>query len=150
MELSFSFGRELREQHDAVRATARWLQAELDRAADLHEESFVHGPLRAFRHELGEHFRFEERGGFGGACASSDPEIRACCGRLLRQHGEFERRLDALLMRLESLHGLGQVLPPELLADLRCFFDDLARHDAEENALAQGQTQVAQLPKARS
>ncbi len=137
MELRFPFARELREQHDALRATARWLLAEIERAADPHEESFVHGPLRAFRYELGQHFGFEEKSGFEGAFGSPDSEVQRRCGELVRQHRQFERRLDAILVRLDALQGLGQVLPPELRADLRCFFDDLRRHDAEENALAQ-------------
>lgn len=134
-EPAFPFARELREQHDALRAVVRWFLAEAGRKPG--------GPaqharglelLRLFRDELHHHFRFEEQGAFQDGMSSRDRSIRGWTQELVRQHRDFEARLDALLGDLERSPAAGGV-PAALLAKLANLLGALRRHDAEENAL---------------
>jgi len=146
----FPFTQELHEQHDALRATLHWLEAELAHAGcNEHEESFVLAPLLAFQQELGEHFRFEERHGFGGADRAPQAELRREARELAQEHRTFERRLAALANRIAALRGLGCLLAPDLAADLRDFCDQLRRHDAREQALL-GRLAPPQPPASRT
>lgn len=136
LELEFPFSRELREQHDALRAAARWLQAELEqeRAGGRAARGDARDSLRVFREQLVQHFRFEERNGFEGGVGSHDPEIQRWTLELVRQHHALEERLDALLSRPEESGSEPGITAP-WLTELRAFFAALRRHDAEENAL---------------
>jgi hypothetical protein len=151
-ELRFPFAGELREQHDALRTTMRWFQAELDRGEGerlgcARASEF----LRVFREQLVEHFRFEELSGFEGGVSSPDSEIQHWTAELMRQHQALEGRLRALLEHLGGVHA-DEALPAPLLAELRAFFSSLRRHDAEENALilwiSQGPTDFVRQPEA--
>lgn len=130
-ELGFPFARELGEQHAAVRVTLRWIEAELARQASCSRlDDSLQRSLRTFRQELGEHFSFEERHGFEGGFDSPEPEIQRVTSRLVREHREFERRMDEILDQLgKSTTAAGAV------AALHAFFDDVRRHDAEESSL---------------
>lgn len=140
-ELAFPFARELHEQHDALRTTARWIEAEVNRLRNCqNREGFLLVPLRAFAHELGEHFRFEERHAFGlkegPTSVRAEPHDPSSQGVLAfaEEHRAFERRLATILVRIDSSDALDCVIPADVLADLHCFFDDLRRHDARESA----------------
>lgn len=144
-DLAFPFARELSEQHDALRTTARWIEAEVHRLRHCqNREGFLLVPLRAFAHELGEHFRFEERHAFG---LSARPSPAAATGPIpaevlgfVGEHRSFERRLATILVRVEAGEALDCVVAPDILADLHDFFDELRRHDARETAfVAHGQ-----------
>jgi hypothetical protein len=135
-ELGFPFARELREQHDALRAVVRWFQAELgpEPAREPGRAAHARDFLCEFREQLVRHFRFEELNGFEGALGSDDPEVQAWARELVRQHHAFERELTGFLEQLE-LSPAGSSVPDPLLGELAAFFGALRRHDAEENAL---------------
>jgi hypothetical protein len=150
-EPSFPFAGELREQHDALRATLRWFQAELEgtpagRLGCAPASEF----LRVFREQLVEHFRFEELSGFEGGASSPDSEIQNWTAELMRQHRALDERLQGLRRRLAEQDQQGAV-PVPLRAELRAFFSALRRHDAEENALilwiSQGPTDFVRHPE---
>lgn len=132
-ELKFPFARELREQHDALRAAVRWFRALAERSGSSESgRADAREFLRVFRDQLVQHFRFEELNGFEGGVGSHDAEIQRWIQELMRQHRAFEGRLDGLLLRLKE-SGNDQWIP--LLTELGAFFGDLRRHDAEEDAL---------------
>jgi hemerythrin-like domain-containing protein len=140
-DLAFPFARELHEQHDALRTTARWIEAEVSRLRhSQHREGFLLVPLRAFAHELGEHFRFEERHAFGlrsgpdAQAALPGPARHEALLAFTEEHRVFERRLASILVRLQAGETLDSLVSPDILADLKGFFDDLRRHDARESA----------------
>jgi len=134
-ELKFPFARELQEQHDAVRAAARWFQVDVERerASGCVSGREALAFLQMFREQLIRHFRFEETNGFEGGLGSSDADIQRWARELVGQHRALEQRLDVLISRLES--GDDRALPVPLLVEWRTFFGALHRHDAEENAL---------------
>jgi hypothetical protein len=125
---AFPFERELREQHDALRAFVRWLEAELVRPGSLD----VLALLETFGAELARHFRFEEENGLTDAFGSHGPEIRRWSAELVGQHSVLEERLRAIRRSLEGAPAGVVVRPP--LAEIAEFCDALRRHDAEENA----------------
>ena len=132
-ELQFPFALELREQHDAVRSTAKWLEVELERSSAAGESlDAVVETLRVFRTQLVEHFHFEERGGFEGSFGSADPVVRRRAGDLVRQHRALTARLDAALARDDRPRA-----PADLVGELRLFFRALRQHDELEDALLQ-------------
>lgn len=134
-EPAFPFARELREQHDALRAVVRWFLAEAGRKPGGRAQH-ARGLelLRLLRDELHHHFRFEEQGAFQDGLSSGDRSIRAWTQELVRQHRGFEERLGALLCELERSPESGGV-PAALLAKLATLLGALRRHDAEETAL---------------
>lgn len=129
-EHGFPFERELREQHDALRASVRWLAAEVDRGAELDLVAL----LDMFAGELVGHFRFEERHGLAEALGCPALEVRRWGAELVRQHGEMEQRLDELQRCVDALRAAGsaRAFPRSELAAL---LTAIRRHDAEENAL---------------
>lgn len=135
-DLNLPFGRELQEQHEALRASMQRIQSELG-SGPSHERGGrgdLHECLPVFREQLIQHFRFEERNGFDGGFGLDDPEVERRMHELVLQHHEFEKRLGVFLQHLETA-GAGARIPEALLADLGAFFGDLRRHDAEESAL---------------
>lgn len=135
-ELKFPFARELEEQHDAMRAAMRWLQAEVgpERKGPPCSPREARALLHPFREQLVLHFRFEERNGFQGGFASDDPEVQRWTQELVRQHHEFEQRLGALVGRLDRI-GDGAKITDDWLVELQALLRALRRHDAEENAV---------------
>jgi hemerythrin HHE cation binding domain-containing protein len=125
---SFPFERELREQHDALRAFVRWLEAELERPGALD----VLALLETFGVELARHFRFEEENGLADAFGSRVPEIRRWGAELVRQHVVLGERLCEIRRCAEAAraNGAGRSLDP----DIAEFCTALRRHDTEENA----------------
>jgi len=134
-ELKFPFARELKEQHDALRATVRWFRSEVEQGRSNGSGGPVGDAfLRLFHEQLVKHFRFEELHGFEGGSGSNDPEIQGWTLELFRQHHDLEERLGALIARLEE-SGSVREIPAPLLTELDAFFAALRQHDAEENAL---------------
>ena len=132
----FPFSVELKEQHDALRATLGWMEAEIrGKGARVLAERGFQSLLSAWRIHLRQHFRFEEEAGFDGAVTSSDGDVRALAGDLVRQHRALEARLDGLLDRVAAPPGAED--PTELLLGLGRFFRQLRQHDALEDALLQ-------------
>src|SRR5262245_37798545 len=97
-EVEFPFARELGEQHAAVRSTVKWLEIEIARSnrSGMPGEVAV-TTLHVFRVQMGEHFRFEERGGFDTGFGSDDADVLRRTAELVRQHRSLESRLDAIL-----------------------------------------------------
>jgi len=94
--------------------------------------------VRELHLHLQRHFRLEETGGLlGDAVRAPDPGSARKVEELVAEHRAFERRLVRILAELD-----GGIPPPRTVREcfereLSGFFEDLARHERDENDLLQ-------------
>jgi hypothetical protein len=134
----FPAGREIAEEHDAIRSVMRWIETELRRHMESAEGerdlSAMLGPLRSFLSSLAEHFRFEEESGVLPAAilVRENPEENLRSWR--EQHQRILMRLNGSIRVLETATS-DRPPPASFAGELRDVFADLRAHDAVENDL---------------
>ena len=133
-KLAFPFSQEIAEEHDAIRATMRWIESELARTDEGAPKDCrpLLAILQGFAEHLAVHFEHEERGGFVGAQGLPDSAIRGEIAALVLEHRSFEGRLEALI---ETIEQARESSPSVFAAPLCKLFADLRRHDALETVL---------------
>ncbi len=133
--------RKLAEEHAVLRDQQQLISGRLDQwAADPAGEGAraeVAKTLGDFRDALRRHFEQEERGGFFEKDNVNNPSAGREFEGLLGEHREFERRIDALLGRVEEHSERSDPLPEALERDLRELVTDLAQHEQHEVGMLQ-------------
>jgi len=130
---------EIAEDHSAIRAIMRWIEAELARQADsavgIRGDGPLLGPLRSFRDHLDRHFEFEERSGVLPAAIALLPVGSPTLEEWKQQHRDLLLRLNRAIRLLEQAAKTSAALADSFEAELRRVFDDLRDHDKLENRL---------------
>ena len=127
---SMSLAEQLTEAHDAL---ARDLQ-KLDEAAaapagdDLWELKTRLGTV--WRHLL-EHFRFEEQNGYMDAVWQREPRLERTIVRLLNEHRQLAKSLEALIEKVWTRKGW----TPSLAREIQAWVQRIRQHEARENTL---------------
>lgn len=91
--------------------------------------------LKSFRELLTDHFEHEEHGGFLRDVLREVPNSQAQVERLREEHGNIERRIDALLAELDELDDVtgAEALQGRVME----VTEVLAQHETEEQHLVQ-------------
>lgn len=135
----FSDLQEIDEEHSAIRAIMRWIEAELARQAEspggIRGDGPLLGPLRSFRDHLDRHFEFEERSGVLPAAIALRPEGSPTLEEWKQQHRDLQLQLNRAIRLLEQAAKTSAALAESFEAELRRVFADLREHDKLENRL---------------
>ena len=133
----FSTEKEIAEEHSAIRAIMRWIEADLERQSASPEgiqgNGPLLGPLRSFRDHLSHHFDFEERSGVLPAAITLLPDGSPTIRKWHGQHRDLLLRLDRSIAMLEEAAKSEGPVRPTFELELHELFVQLRQHDVFEN-----------------
>ena len=131
---------EIAREHAAIFEATRQIEQELDRLSEHPEDVGGRWELpdlaKSLRGYLVNHFQLEECGGLlGGDVLASDPEARSAIDELIREHREFERRIDRVIEELDTGFTPTESVQGCFDGELRSLIADMALHESRESRM---------------
>ena len=128
-----SFAKALQAAHEALAAGLRKLE-EISHGDETESGlAALRARLGATRIHLGEHFRFEEQGGYMETVRAREPRLERTIQHLGSQHPRLMESLDRLIIHARTASSRDKTLREQI----RAWIDSVRSHEARENELVQ-------------
>jgi len=122
--------RQIAREHGMLHGLARELRAALDTPKGSEQRAALKDLVASFHGHLARHFVLEEEGGYLGGADAYSPGVERKLATLMGQHADLLARVGVI-----RTHLRGQDATAGIEEELLSVLDDLAGHEAAENAL---------------